>query len=98
MTASSPANAASAEEKGTKSPYAVDETVNPSLIKAEYAVRGAITVRAAEIECELKSGTHGYSFDNILYCNIGNPQALDQRPVSFPRRLIACCECPEVRL
>lgn len=98
MTASSPMASASAGEEAGKTTFAVDETVKPSLVKAEYAVRGAITVRAAEIERELKTGTHAYNFDKILYCNIGNPQALDQKPVSFPRRLIACCECPEVRL
>eukprot|EP00892_Ulva_mutabilis_P012757 jgi/Ulvmu1/9854/UM057_0008.1 len=96
MTASSPMQTPSAEDKATKPTFSVDETINPCLEQAEYAVRGAITVRAAEIERELKSGTHNYSFDKVLFCNIGNPQALDQKPITFPRRLIACCECPEL--
>lgn len=97
MTASAPAlPSASVEAKVSKQVYPVDETVKPSLVEAEYAVRGAITVRAAQIESELKAGTHSYNFNKVLYCNIGNPQALDQKPISFFRRLIACCECPEV--
>lgn len=73
------------------------ETVNPKLVEAEYAVRGAITERAAEIEKAVSSGKHNYSFDKVLYCNIGNPQQLNQRPISYPRQLVACCEYPEVR-
>ena len=30
----------------------------------------------------------------IIYCNIGNPQALGQAPLSWTRRLLALCEYP----
>lgn len=76
----------------------VDSTVNPAVVASEYAVRGAIASRAACIEEDLKSGIGSYDFDGILYCNIGNPQALAQKPVSYGRRLVACCECQEVRI
>ena len=71
--------------------------INPKVVEAEYAVRGAITQRAAEIEKELASGKGSYEFDKVLYCNIGNPQSLNQKPISYPRQLLACCEYPEVR-
>lgn len=76
----------------------MDDTINPKVKEAEYAVRGAITNRAAEIEKELNSGKGKYPFDKVLYCNIGNPQHLDQKPISYPRQLVACCEYPEVRV
>ncbi|XP_028073381.1 putative alanine aminotransferase isoform X2 [Camellia sinensis] len=31
-------------------------------------------------------------FDEILYCNIGNPQSLGQQPVTFFREVHALCE------
>lgn len=75
----------------------MDRTVNPAVVASEYAVRGAITSRAAEIEEDLAKGGSSYNFKGVLYCNIGNPQALEQKPVSYGRRLLACCECQEVR-
>ena len=73
------------------------EEMNPKVVNAEYAVRGAITNRAAEIDKELASGKGNYPFDSVLYCNIGNPQSLNQKPISYPRQLLAACEYPEVR-
>ena len=32
----------------------------------------------------------------IIYCNIGNPQALKQRPITYLRQVLALCECPEL--
>eukprot|EP00892_Ulva_mutabilis_P011217 jgi/Ulvmu1/8468/UM043_0048.1 len=77
-------------------PRPVSHVVNSAVVSSEYAVRGAITNRAAEIEKALRAGEHGYSFDKVLYCNIGNPQALSQKPLTYCRRLIACCECAEL--
>jgi alanine transaminase len=76
---------------------AMNDTINPKVKEAEYAVRGAITQRAAEIEKEINAGKGNYPFDKVLYCNIGNPQQLDQKPIAYPRQLLACCEYPEVR-
>jgi alanine transaminase len=82
--------------KVAQSQHDINVLVNAGLRRAEYAVRGKITERAAEIEKALAEGSEQFDFDKVLYCNIGNPQALGQQPVSYPRRLLACCECPEV--
>jgi aspartate/methionine/tyrosine aminotransferase len=58
-----------------------------SVLETEYAVRGPIVARAQELE---KSGK------NIIYCNIGNPQALEQKPLSWVRQILALCEYPEL--
>ncbi len=55
------------------------------LLKAEYAVRGPIVQRAQELEAEGKK---------IIYCNIGNPQALEQKPLTFLRQLLCLIEYP----
>ncbi len=61
--------------------------LNPKLLKAEYAVRGPIVIRAQELE---KAGK------KIIYCNIGNPQALKQKPLTYIRQVLSLMEYPEL--
>jgi aspartate/methionine/tyrosine aminotransferase len=61
------------------------EDLNPQLLQAQYAVRGPIVQRAQEMEA---AGT------KVIYCNIGNPQALKQRPLSFLRQALSLLENP----
>jgi len=56
-----------------------------TVLETQYAVRGAIVARAAELE---RAGRR------ILYGNIGNPQALGQKPLSYIRQVLALCEYP----
>jgi aspartate/methionine/tyrosine aminotransferase len=55
------------------------------LLCAEYAVRGPIVQRAQELEAAGKK---------VIYCNIGNPQALKQRPLTYLRQILALVEYP----
>lgn len=59
--------------------------VNSKLLKANYAVRGKIVIRAQELEKQGKK---------IIYCNIGNPQALKQKPITFIRQVLSLVEYP----
>lgn len=69
--------------------------VNPRLIEAQYAVRGAITNRAQEIQADFDSGKNdGYDFDEVIYCNIGNPQQLNQQPLTYNRQVMALVDAP----
>ncbi|MBI5477123.1 MAG: aminotransferase class I/II-fold pyridoxal phosphate-dependent enzyme [Ignavibacteriales bacterium] len=61
--------------------------LNPNLLKAEYAVRGPIVIRAQQLEEKGKK---------IIYCNIGNPQALKQKPLTFIRQMLSLIENPEL--
>ena len=65
--------------------------MNPNVIKAEYAVRGIMSQTASKIREDLAAGTGDYPFDEIVECNIGNPQALGQKPISFYREVLAGC-------
>ena len=56
-----------------------------TVLETQYAVRGPIVARAAELE---KAGRR------VLYGNIGNPQALGQKPLSYIRQILALCEYP----
>ncbi|MDD4004743.1 MAG: aminotransferase class I/II-fold pyridoxal phosphate-dependent enzyme, partial [Elusimicrobiaceae bacterium] len=63
------------------------QDINPRLLKAHYAVRGKIVARAHELETQGRK---------VIYCNIGNPQALRQKPLTFLRQLLSLVEYPEL--
>lgn len=64
-------------------------SINKSVLEAQYAVRGAIPLRAEELreELEAKGKDAELPFDEIVSCNIGNPQQLDQKPLTFLRQV-----------
>uniref|UniRef100_A0A7S1KMG0 Aminotransferase class I/classII large domain-containing protein n=1 Tax=Percolomonas cosmopolitus TaxID=63605 RepID=A0A7S1KMG0_9EUKA len=66
------------------------ETLNPNILRAEYAVRGRVLIQADKYNEQLRSGDHNLPFDEITYCNIGNPQQLRQQPLTFNRNVISC--------
>jgi len=57
-----------------------------NVLRAKYAVRGTVPLRAFEIENEMKRGKK-FPFDEVIYCNIGNPQQLKQKPLTFFRQV-----------
>src|SRR5208337_778675 len=59
--------------------------LDAAVLATEYAVRGPIVERAQELE---KQGRE------IIYCNIGNPQSLGQKPITWLRQILALCEYP----
>jgi alanine transaminase len=63
------------------------DDVSPSVLETRYAVRGPIVARAAELERQGR---------RILYGNIGNPQALGQKPLTYIRQVLALCELPDL--
>jgi aspartate/methionine/tyrosine aminotransferase len=60
-------------------------TINRNVLDMEYAVRGPIPQRAAELA---RQGVP------TIPCNIGNPQALGQRPISYYRQVLGLVEEP----
>lgn len=59
--------------------------VNQNILEMEYAVRGPIPKRAAELKARGMQ---------TIPCNIGNPQALGQRPITFYRQVLSLLEDP----
>ncbi|WOL03897.1 hypothetical protein Cni_G12617 [Canna indica] len=72
------------------------ETLNPKVLKCQYAVRGAIVSHAQRLQQELQASPGSHPFDEILYCNIGNPQSLGQKPITFFREVLALCDHPSL--
>ncbi|KAM0843261.1 hypothetical protein ACQ4PT_057827 [Festuca glaucescens] len=61
------------------------EDLNENVKKVQYAVRGELYLRASELQKEGK---------RIIFTNVGNPHALGQKPLTFPRQVVALCQAP----
>jgi aspartate/methionine/tyrosine aminotransferase len=61
------------------------QDVSRAVRETQYAVRGPIVARAAELEQQGR---------RVVYCNIGNPQSLGQVPLTFFRQVVALAEYP----
>lgn len=72
-----------------------EETMTQNIRKMEYAVRGKIVIAAEAIKEELKQeDTDHYDFDKIVMTNIGNPQSMGQKPLTWPRQVMALVDLP----
>lgn len=71
-------------------------TLNEHVIQAEYAVRGEIVGMAQQMAKEIDEGSGKYPFKKVVWCNIGNPQILGQKPITYFRQVLSLCEYPEV--
>jgi aspartate/methionine/tyrosine aminotransferase len=73
------------------------------IVEMEYAVRGKIVMAADKINAELQRQQElqeddkkkKYPFDKILYTNIGNPHSLGQKPLTWPRQVLALVDLPD---
>jgi glutamate--glyoxylate aminotransferase len=80
-----------AQATGNDNPVKVDgyvlhpSTLNENLLKAQYAVRGELYNKAVEMAAEGK---------DIIYTNVGNPQQLGEKPITFNRQVQALVSAP----
>jgi aspartate/methionine/tyrosine aminotransferase len=63
------------------------EDLGKTVRETQYAVRGPIVARAAELERE------GHE---IIYCNIGNPHSFGQKPLTWIRQVLALVAYPDL--
>ncbi|XP_030776699.1 alanine aminotransferase 1 isoform X1 [Rhinopithecus roxellana] len=70
-------------------------SMNPRVRQVEYAVRGPIVQRALELEQELCQGVKK-PFTEVIRANIGDAQAMGQRPITFLRQVLALCVNPDL--
>ncbi|KAH6724817.1 mitochondrial putative alanine aminotransferase [Leptodontidium sp. MPI-SDFR-AT-0119] len=68
--------------------------INPHVVEAKYAVRGELAVRSEEYRAKLAKGDTSLPFDKVISANIGNPQQLDQKPITFFRQVLSLLEYP----
>ncbi|EGG24468.1 alanine transaminase [Cavenderia fasciculata] len=75
------------------------DNICPTVKTAQYAVRGELVIIAESLAKKLqeqqKNNTEkSLPFDEIVYCNIGNPQQLKQKPITYFRQVLSLCEYP----
>ncbi|KNG50935.1 alanine aminotransferase 2 [Stemphylium lycopersici] len=69
--------------------------INPHVKAAKYAVRGELAVKSEEYRAKLAKGEgKDLPFDTVIAANIGNPQQLDQKPITFFRQVASILENP----
>ncbi|KAI9222339.1 pyridoxal phosphate-dependent transferase [Blastocladiella britannica] len=69
-------------------------SLNPFVKQAQYAVRGELAIRADQLRKQLETKPGSLPFSQITNCNIGNPQQLDQPPITFLRQVASLLEYP----
>lgn len=78
------------------------ESMNPHFRSAQYAVRGQLVVQADSYLPRLEAQARGEAvkdplpFSHVTYCNIGNPQQLGQKPITFFREVLSLIEHPSL--
>jgi len=78
------------------------DNINPHVKEAKYAVRGELAIRSEEYRAKLKKGQpptrpdESLPFDKVVSANIGNPQQLDQKPITFFRQVLSILEHPQL--
>ncbi|PHH90600.1 hypothetical protein CDD83_3206 [Cordyceps sp. RAO-2017] len=72
------------------------DSINPNVRRAEYAVRGELAVKSEQFRAQLARGEAGLPFKQVISANIGNPQQLDQKPITFFRQVCSLLENPEL--
>ncbi|CAN6613577.1 hypothetical protein TRVA0_005S02828 [Trichomonascus vanleenenianus] len=72
------------------------EKLNKNVVDAKYAVRGALALKAEELRETLATKPGSLPFDSVINANIGNPQQLDQKPITFYRQVLALLQYPDL--
>ncbi|KAF4125631.1 alanine transaminase [Geosmithia morbida] len=72
------------------------DNINPNIREAKYAVRGELAVKSEELKARLAKGDKSLPFDEVINANIGNPQQLDQKPITFFRQVLSLVENPQL--
>ena len=72
------------------------DNINPHVRAAKYAVRGELAVKSEDYKALLAKGDTSLPFDKVINANIGNPQQLDQKPITFFRQVASLLENPEL--
>lgn len=71
------------------------QNINPHVVEAKYAVRGELAVKSEEYRAKIRKGdAKDLPFDQVISANIGNPQQLDQKPITFFRQVLSLLENP----
>ena len=69
------------------------DSINQAVVRAEYAVRGELAIKAEKLKSQLADDPKAketLGFDQVISANIGNPQQLGQKGLTYLRQVRAC--------
>ncbi|KAF4978673.1 hypothetical protein FZEAL_4991 [Fusarium zealandicum] len=73
------------------------DNINQHVVAAKYAVRGELAVKSEEYRAKIAKGDAAdLPFEQVISANIGNPQQLDQKPITFFRQVTSLLENPQL--
>ncbi|ORY61249.1 alanine transaminase-like protein [Pseudomassariella vexata] len=73
------------------------KNINPHVVEAQYAVRGELAVKSEVYRAKIRKGEgKDLPFKEVISANIGNPQQLDQKPITFFRQVLSLLENPKL--
>eukprot|EP00833_Pecoramyces_ruminatium_P009903 jgi/Orpsp1_1/1183935/evm.model.c7180000087287.1 len=71
------------------------DNINQRVRDAQYAVRGELVTIADQMQKDINSGKRS-DFEKIVFCNIGNPHAVGQKPITFIRQVLSIVQYPDL--
>lgn len=71
------------------------ENINQNIRNLEYAVRGPLVIRAVQLAKEIEAGAKK-PFKSVIRANIGDCHAMNQKPLTFYRQMLACAANPKL--
>ncbi|TPX31593.1 hypothetical protein SmJEL517_g05098 [Synchytrium microbalum] len=80
---------------GASKVWTVD-SMNHHVVNVQYAVRGELAIKADQLRQKLAENPESLPFKHITSCNIGNPQQLGQKPITFFRQVTSLLEYPDL--
>ncbi|PUZ39392.1 hypothetical protein GQ55_9G304000 [Panicum hallii var. hallii] len=72
------------------------DSLNPKVLALANHLGNAITHRAQCIQNEIETKPGSHPFDELIYCNLSNPQSMGQQPNKFFREVLALCDYPHL--
>lgn len=73
------------------------DNINEHVVAAKYAVRGELAVKSEVYRAKIAKGeADDLPFSQVISANIGNPQQLDQKPITFFRQVLSILENPQL--
>lgn len=72
------------------------DSLNPKVLALADHLGGTIARKAQCMQKELEKNPSLYPFNEIIYCNLSNPQSLGQQPNKYFREVLALCDYPHL--
>lgn len=74
---------------GSRQKVLSKDKINQRVVQMQYSIRGELAIKAEELRTDLEDNADAkdrLGFDTVIHANIGNPQQLGQKGLTFLRQ------------